>query len=394
MVGASLGGLAAANVLHQLGFTVDVFERSDSTFEAKGHGLGYVDVDLWEELRGTQMRRGGQQASRAQGAFYYGDLWKFLYEGLPRGTLRLGRSVSSLGNDTYKPRVDGEGEVYDMAVIADGGWSILRHYFSREVPFYSGYVVWRGSVDADHAPGFNSFGVFKEGHLDTIALPLTTDSGRASIMLGFFLATPEAGIVRPKSGAGRHTTEPEPGRTTTTSTPMTRTEREPATAAAAAAAGGGEGKGKSVVPDWFLPLYRQKFSCHAGGELVRLMEAVLEHGKMTPHPQFEFGTDAVTSGRCVMIGDAAHLASPRTAVGAHTAVLDAMDLRQAFSRAIAEGSDDVIASGLAMYSRSGVQRARDLHWRSLDIGRQFWPGGGQGAIVSPWQLLDRTWQEL
>jgi 2-polyprenyl-6-methoxyphenol hydroxylase-like FAD-dependent oxidoreductase len=95
-----------------------------------------------------------------------------------------------------------------------------------------------------------------------------------------------------------------------------------------------------------------------------------------------------------MIGDAAHLASPRTAVGAHTAVLDAMDLRQAFSRAIAEGSEDVIASGLAMYSRSGVQRARDLHRRSLEIGKQFLPRGGLGAVVSPWQLLDQSREEL
>jgi hypothetical protein len=46
VVGASLGGLAAANVLVQLGWKVDVYEKSLSTLESRGHGLGFVDVDL------------------------------------------------------------------------------------------------------------------------------------------------------------------------------------------------------------------------------------------------------------------------------------------------------------------------------------------------------------
>jgi 2-polyprenyl-6-methoxyphenol hydroxylase-like FAD-dependent oxidoreductase len=359
VVGASLGGLAAANVLSQLGFTVHVFERSHTTFEAKGHGLGYVDVGLWEELRGVQMIRRGKQASRAQGAFYYGDLWRFLYEGLPRGTVRLSHTIQSLGNNTARPCVNGE--VYDMAVIADGGWSGLRHHFTKKAPSYSGYVVWRGNVDAIHVPGFEAFGVFKEGHLDTIALPLTTDDGRTSIMIGFFLATPEAEIVRPETGTGRHTTEP--GHNSDAASH------------------------RRCVPEWLLPLYRKKFAGHAGGELVRLMEAVIEHGKMAPHPQFEFGTDAVTAGRCVMVGDAAHMASPRTAVGAHTAILDAMALRAAFSESIARGREDVIDTALAMYNAGGLQRAQELHYRSLQVGQQFLPR--QGAAVSPSLLLGR-----
>ena len=367
VIGASLGGLSAANVLHMLGFTVHVFERSTTTFEARGHGLGYVDVDLWQRLRGVQMRRQGQQASRAQGAFYYGDLWRFLYDGLPRGTVRLGRTITGLGDDPVAhPTIDGQ--AYDLAVIADGGWSGLRRYLTAGKPFYSGYVVWRGSINPAYVPGFHSFGVFKAPpHLDTIVLPMSTDDGRSSIMLGLFVATPEAEIVRPQTGAGRHTTDPEK-------------KGEWARSHA------------DSVPEWFLPLYQQKFSHAAGGELVRLAKAIIAKGEIRPYPQFDFGTDAVTAGKIVMIGDAAHMASPRTAVGAHTAILDAMGLRKAFTAAAVVGgkviSEDAIDAALARYSRDGTRRAQELHRRSVEIGKQFVPR--RGAIMSPASLVSLT----
>lgn len=129
VVGASLGGLAVATVFDQLhGFEVDVYERSDSTMKSKGSGLGFVDVNAWQQLRGARMMRRGQQAHRSQGAFYYGDLWQFLYEGLPGGTVRFGRAVGGLGEDpTRQPAIDGT--AYDLVVLAGGVvWpSAARH---------------------------------------------------------------------------------------------------------------------------------------------------------------------------------------------------------------------------------------------------------------------------
>mmetsp|Transcript_70336 Transcript_70336/g.198454 ORF Transcript_70336/g.198454 Transcript_70336/m.198454 type:complete len:374 (+) Transcript_70336:49-1170(+) len=348
VVGASLGGLASANVLFQLGFTVHVYERGDSTFENRGHGLGFVDVGLWQKLRGARMLRRGTQASRAQGAFYYGDLWRFLYEGLPDGTVRFGHMVEDLG-DVMRPTIGDE--AYDIVVVADGGWSVLRRYVTTSQPQYAGYVVYRCQIDADDVPGFADFGVFKNGIFDTIALPLTTDSGRNSIVCGAFIATPEAEVRTPEAGTSRH-----------------------------GAAEAKEHRGNSV-PDWFLPLYREKFGAHARGELVRLMEAILAKGKVSPHPQFEYAADAVTAGRVVVVGDAAHMASPRTAVGAHTAVLDAIALREAF--AATAGIDDA----LKLYSRDGVLRAQELFRRSREVSQDFVPAEGMTAIVSPATLV-------
>jgi 2-polyprenyl-6-methoxyphenol hydroxylase-like FAD-dependent oxidoreductase len=354
VVGGSLGGLAAANTFVKLGWHVDVFERSKSTFEAKGHGLGFVDVALWQELRGVRMMRHGRQASRDQGAFYYGDLWRYLYDGLPEGTLRLGQSVDNLGDDLGKPTICGKS--YDLCIVADGGWSGLRRYVTSTLPEYAGYVCWRGSVDANKVPGFQSFGIFKNGHFDTIVLPLSPDDGRNCIVCGCFIATPEDEITWPEAGASRHSVSEKD---------KTRDE------------------GMSL-PDFFLPLYRRLFGNQDGGELVRLVEAIISEGKFTPHAQFEYGADKVTAGRVILVGDAAHMASPRTAVGAHTAILDAIGLRHAFQDVRGD-----IDSAVKLYNRDGVQRAQGLLQRSRHFSREFVPAEGVSAIVSPSLLLER-----
>lgn len=99
------------------------------------------------------MLRRGVQASRAQGAFFYGDLWRFWYASLPAGTVRFGVEVKTLGEDPMHPTV--EGESFDMAVVADGGWSALRaKYFDPAQPVYAGYEVWRFRVGMEHVPSF------------------------------------------------------------------------------------------------------------------------------------------------------------------------------------------------------------------------------------------------
>lgn len=396
IVGASVGGLAAANVLHQYGARVTVFERAAHTFEAKGSGLGYCDTRLWEELRGARMIRRGQRAHRRQGAFYYGDLWRFLRSGLPGSTstrsdggdttkatssasgggdaggpgtpstgatLRLGHSVTAeeLGDDPAKPTIDSR--VYDLVVIADGGFSGLRRLLTSSEPQYAGYAVWRGMVDASAVPGFDAFGVWKNGVFDTIAMPLVKDrSSSDSIVFGVFIEAPEAEMValqgRPRAGAARHDTDSD------------------------AAAGRA-----FEAPDWFLPLYRKQFGGHAGGELVRLMEAAVASGVLRCHPQYEYAADVVARGRLVMVGDAAHMASPRTAVGAHTAVLDAMGLREAFAPVPGGASSALnIDRALERYAAGGLERARALYRRSREVSAEFVHGGGVEP-VSPALLV-------
>jgi len=206
VIGASLGGLSAATALIQLGHTVHVYERSKGPMHNKGYGMGFVDVDLWERLTGRRMIRRGRRANRGQGAFYYGDLWKFLYDGLPKGTVRFGSTVDSLGSSKAEARRQptiGK-EKYDLAVLADGGWSALRRYITDKKPQYSGIVIWGGVVDADKVPDFRAFGIRKNGIYDLIAMPLAKDRGTDAIISGIFVATPEEDVERSAPGTARH----------------------------------------------------------------------------------------------------------------------------------------------------------------------------------------------
>lgn len=83
IIGGSLGGLAAANVCHRLGAHVTVFEKQASSMERRGACLGFVDVGLWEAIRGKRMEwpsgksvtrvppPDGKQSFENQGSFYY-----------------------------------------------------------------------------------------------------------------------------------------------------------------------------------------------------------------------------------------------------------------------------------------------------------------------------------
>jgi 2-polyprenyl-6-methoxyphenol hydroxylase-like FAD-dependent oxidoreductase len=77
VVGGSIGGLAVAVALQRLGASVEVFEKGTQSYHGRGGSMGYCDVQLWSRLRGQTMVRRGVPAHRSQGAWLYGDLWRF-----------------------------------------------------------------------------------------------------------------------------------------------------------------------------------------------------------------------------------------------------------------------------------------------------------------------------
>merc|ERR1712232_1251363 len=91
--------------------------------------------------------------------------------------------------------------------------------------------------------------------------------------------------------------------------------------------------GHGAAPDWFLPFVQHLFGQQADAlrkrspgtgartaadEIVHFVEAASRKGKITASPVFEFGVSKTVAGRIVVMGDAAHMASPMTAAGAHT----------------------------------------------------------------------------
>lgn len=328
IVGGSLAGLAAANVLHRLGHAVRVYEKYDEPLDARGSSLGYVDNALWEYIKGAPMMRLGRRAHRVQGAYYYGDLWRFLYDGLPPDIVRFGTTVSELGPQPLtQPSIDGE--TFDAVIIADGGFSSLRHYVNstEQQPEYAGQVVFRTKVDRREFADFAGEGGYMEARTFAMMLKVAQDDGREWIMGGIGVGVPESEVLRPDAGANRQD--------------MTATQ---------------------PLPEWFLPYARRVFRMHP--HLVRWLDLAHAKGKITMQPLFEFKADRVTNGRLLMIGDAAHMASPRTAAGAHTGVLDAAGIADAFIDHPAN-----IDQAIAAYDPAGRQRARDLYARSKEVSR-------------------------
>ena len=353
VIGGSIGGLAAATAFIRLGASVDIFEKSETSFAARGSSLGFCAVDMWQTLTGRRMIRRGKQASRAQGAFLYGDLWAYLAEGIPDGVIRYGQNITDLGDDTMHPIVNGE--PFDLAIVADGTWSVLRkRHFTPDLPLYAGWQAWRLRVPLDLVPGWDSEGEYNTKNYSTILMRIAKNDGTDWIMGGTSIACPESDITQPEEGTNRH-------------------------------AGGMELETPGT-PAWFLDFFRSEYGHIDGGELCRAMEAAAKFGKITPNPQYEFAAKQVVKGRIVLVGDAAHTAVPRTAAGAHTAVLDGLGLFEAFrtfltttpaggAGAKTDAWTAAVEKGLAAYDAPAVKRARELYNRSLEVTKPVLPPG-------------------
>jgi len=84
-----------------------------------------------------------------------------------------------------------------------------------------------------------------------------------------------------------------------------------------------------------------------------------------------------------MGGDAAHMASPFTAAGAHTAMLDALGLLKAFV------SESSVEAALRTYDTGGIQRAKSLLRQSRACTKHLLPKQGKQAVQSPATLLSQ-----
>merc|ERR1711998_57977 len=360
IVGGSLGGLATANIVHRLGGSATVFEKAETTFEKRGACLGFVDVDMLQQIRGARFMRNGKKASLAQGAFYYGDVWNFLYSGLPDGTVKFGQTVETLGDDVQRPTINGE--TFDLAIIADGGWSMLREkYIDSQLPVYSGHQIYWASVDTAELPGglssfASEFGstetaTYTTGIYDAVILDAPKCDGSSMYACGVFIATPESEIKQPRKGDNRQVEAT---------------------------------KAFSKVPDWFLPFVRKMFGRHADGQIVHFTEAAASKGKISPNPVFEYAVSKTVEGRVVVLGDAAHLSTPWTAAGAHTAFLDAVALGEVLAASTNRGVDHALQA----YNKGGVQRARALLRQSHACSRRLIPRKGKEAVPSPASLVN------
>ena len=176
VVGGSLGGLMAANVLHRAGHAVKVLERASGSLDGRGAGivthsgllaaLRAAGAAVDDTLGVAVTHRVALDASGATVArtrypqllTSWSRLYALLREALPADCLLPGHEVTAVAQHASGVEVvcaDGQRFDADLLIASDGIRSTVRGLLAPEVqPQYAGYIAWRGvceeSVLSEH----------------------------------------------------------------------------------------------------------------------------------------------------------------------------------------------------------------------------------------------------
>ncbi|MFC0434271.1 NAD(P)/FAD-dependent oxidoreductase [Kutzneria buriramensis] len=177
IIGAGLGGLVLARVLHVNGIQSTIYEAEPSAMaRTQGGQLDIHEEDgqialaaagLTAEFRaiiheggaasrvldrhGTVLHEDADDGGRPE--VLRGDLRRILIESLPDGTIQWGKKLVSIGDRHELTFADGTTVQTDLLVGADGAWSKVRPLLSDAKPEYVGtsYVeTYLYDVDEKH----------------------------------------------------------------------------------------------------------------------------------------------------------------------------------------------------------------------------------------------------
>lgn len=209
VIGGSIAGLTAANVLRDAGCDVDVYERS-STF-LSGFGTGIVvqpelvryllertsttldDISVpSHEMRYFDAATGDSKGEvDARWRFTaYNAVYQKLLDAFGTARYHLDKELVGVEpglEQSTATFADGTEVTADLLVCADGGGSVARSQLLDKRPEYAGYVTWRGMVDEadvsqetwDFFQDAFTYGLLPDGHI--IAYPISHVSSQGEV---------------------------------------------------------------------------------------------------------------------------------------------------------------------------------------------------------------------
>ena len=174
VVGGSLGGLLAANLLRSIGWSAEVFERVGDDLASRGAGIGTheelleimhrigVKVDasigVHPQSRTCLDRSGAIQHKmpRPRILSSWGRLYRALKDAFPADAYHFDRSLVDFNDEASGVTAvfaDGSRARGDLLIGADGIRSTVRAQILPDAqPEYAGYVAWRGLIPEASLP--------------------------------------------------------------------------------------------------------------------------------------------------------------------------------------------------------------------------------------------------
>lgn len=362
IIGGSLAGLFAANLLRGIDWEVEVFERVADDMSSRGAGI-VTHPELFDALRRCGIPVDGglgvEVSSRVvldrnglvidsypleQILTSWGRVYGLLKSTLPVDAYHAGFSLERVEQDDNQVTAlfaNGTRAVGDLLVAADGIRSTVRAQFLPDVrPAYAGYVAWRGLVDeyaisaTTHAALFDKFGFCLPVGEQMLGYPVagaaaSTQAGQRCYNLVWYRPADEFGVLRDMlTDASGHTHE------ISIAPPLIRTE---------------------LIEDMRRDadaLLAPQFA-----EMVHLTEQPFFQ------PIYDVESPRLVFGKVVVIGGAAFTARPHVGMGVTKAASDATALADALA---ATGGN--LVSGLGTFEAKRLAAGAAIIARARHLG--------------------------